>query len=283
MDAHDIAFRFNTASKSYATTMLRQAVMRPVFGTLRTEKQRHAAFKKLLSLWREQLIKLHHAGFDISKAKVVSARNCPPPGSGGDLNLKPCKLRSCPFCYTRKLLVLRERIKTACCETLATVKQLRFVTYTLLVDDPDKHTEQLHLDNTFSSWRSIADIVATHDAVRRRIRERLFPKAYGTGGMINFIPRVYKEPVDSLIGYMATHHRYIGLLPASAVPDVPGKGKTYDRSVPTQRELMWILPSMFTYPAEWLRTDPKIMVELLSAARNRRLFTRTGVFKDTKT
>lgn len=281
MDTRDIAFRFQADGRSYATQMLKYAVMRTVFGRIRTDQQAHVAFNRLLRMWRERLVALHKAGLPVSQAKIINARNCPPPGSGGDNNLQPCKLRLCPFCYTRQLLQIRERITAGYLKHYS-----RLVTYTLVVDDCDKHAEQIHVDTTHSCWQSLADIIDVHKLVRHRIRERVFPDAYGTVCMLNVVPHTLKEAGGSLVGYASINHRCIGLMQELDKPsevNVPTKGKLYERSNPTQRMLMGAMTRMFTYPAAWLRTDPKLMVEFMAAAHKQRFLTRTGVLRDVNT
>lgn len=276
MAIHDIAFRFNAASHSYASRVLKDAVMRPMFGAMRTDRETHAAFNKVLSKWRSQLTALHEEGWQISKSKMLLARNCPPPGSGGTAALQPCGLRICPFCYARQLLVIRHNVAKA----HAAIPDARLITYTLMVDDASKPSQQLHVDATDSCWDSLASVLSTHKLVRNRIRERVFPQAYGTACIVHLILRPFKKRVSNHIGYAATHHKCIGLVPQAAELNIPANGKLFERGRVSQHMLCWLIAKAFKYPADWLRLDPKLMIEFISVAHKQRFMIRTGVLRD---
>lgn len=218
---------------------------------------------------------MHENGWAVTAAKFEHVRNCPVPGQvyGGPRQV--CTLRICPFCYTRWLIQLYNKISVACKKP----DVFQLATYTLTIDDKELPATHIYGDDTGSGVASMANIFDLHKYARMRIRERLYADAYGSILLTTHIPRVFFPERPPLLGYMVVRHRCVGIVPYDAKFNVPTNGVFLVRPMLPRGKLLCWLARFFVYPASWLRGNATLTLDFLAAAKNQNMLVTTGMFR----
>jgi len=211
--------------------------------------------------WFDNLVQ---AGLVVGDDAKYFLRNCPPSTCVVTPRIHPCKLRVCPFCWSRSAIKAFDRLMLRMPFSCITVGYVAPASSLQLRVDPTDPAGQL-----CAIWK-------TQVALRKKMQQQL--QAAGATGIYTRL--TIEPPLGDDVTWRVCHRALVALSTGDDVvlPSL-GVGWTVRSHKPTKRSLLHAVAYVLRYPLGWFRGEPALIVSVAEALKPYPCCSATGIFR----